>query len=201
MEPFCGGLSKVIDGFREYAKTFLLPLSFSVRLHNKIWSYAMTDTTSKYVIYMLHRLPAGVFGEAYAIATGTEVAHGEYRAEHFILTQRPNEALKIGTVDISGKSFPAELGTVDADFAIAEAHRQAEIDLLFLLEQRASELGRPDLAYLPFDLKQCPSPLVGCWMRGRFMKQLMAIKDATKCPSLARYLSLLQQISVIRHAE
>jgi len=146
---------------------------------------------------MLRRLPAGVFGEAYAIVTGTEVAQGEYRAEHFMLTQRPNEALQMGAVDISGKSFPVELGTVDADFAIAEAYRQAEIDLLFLLEQRATELGRPDLAYLPFELEQCPSPFVGCWIRGRFTKQLMAIKDATKCPSLARYLSLLQQISVV----
>jgi hypothetical protein len=152
----------------------------------------MTDNTSN--------LPAGVFGEAYAIVTGTEVAQGEYRAEHFILTQRPSEALHMGAVDISGNSFPTELGIVDTDFALAEAYRQVEIDLLLLLEKRATELGRPDLAYLPFELEQRPSPFVGCWMRGRFTNQLMAVKDATKCPSLARYLSLLQQISVIRHA-
>ena len=160
----------------------------------------MTDNTSKYVVYTLRRLPAGVFGEAYAIVTGTEVTQGEYRAEHFILTQRPSEALQMGAVDISSKSFPAELGAVDADFAMAEAYRQAEIDMLLLLEQRAAALGRPDLAYLPFELEQRTSPIVGCWMQGRFTKQLIAIKGATKCPSLARYLALLQQISVVRSA-
>jgi hypothetical protein len=35
---------------------------------------------------MLRRLTTGVFGEAYVIVTGTEVAHDEYTAEHFILT-------------------------------------------------------------------------------------------------------------------
>ena len=159
----------------------------------------MTDKTSKYSTYMLRGLPAGVFGEAYAIVSGTEVAQGEYRAEYFILTQRPGEALHIGAFDISGNSFPVELGTVDTDFAITEAYRQVEIDLLLLLEKRAAELGRPDLAYLPFELAQRPNPFVGCWMRGRFINQIKAVTDATKCPLLARYLGFLQQISVVRH--
>lgn len=160
----------------------------------------MTDKTPEYSIYMLRGLPAGVFGETYAIVTGTEVAQGEYRAEYFILTQRPIESMKMGAFDIDGNLFPAELGTVDTNFAQAEAYRQAEMDLYLLLEMRASELGRPDVAYLPFELEQRPSPFVGCWMRGCFMKQLMTVKDATKCPSLARYLNLLQQIRVSRRA-
>jgi len=100
--------------------------------------------------------------------------------------------------DISGNSFPAELGTVDTIFVQAEAKQQIDMDILLLLEKRATELGRPDVAYLPFELEQRSSPFVGCWMRGCFMKQLMAVKDATKCPELAGYLSLLQQISVVR---
>ena len=159
----------------------------------------MSEDTSKYVTYRLLGLPAGVFGEAYAITTGTEFAAGEFRAEHFIVTQRPIEQLKMGSVDISGNSFPAELGTVDTDFAIDEAYRQVQIDLLLSLEERATELGRQDLAYLPFELEQCPSPFVGCWMRGRFTEQQAEIAKATKCPSLVRYLSLVQQVAVIRH--
>lgn len=158
----------------------------------------MTDKTCEYTIYTLRGLPAGVFGEAYAIVTGTEVAQGEYRAEYFILTQRPSESLHMGAFDISGNSFPAELGTVDTIFVQAEAKQQIDMDILLLLEKRATELGRPDVVYLPFELEQRSSPFVGCWMRGCFMKQLMAVKDATKCPELARYLSLLQQISVVR---
>src|SRR4051812_49284358 len=101
--------------------------------------------TSKYAIYMLRKLPAGVFGETYAVVTGTEVAEGEYQAEHFILTQRPREALHMGDIDISGSGLPAELGTVDVEFAVTEAYRQAEIDTLTLLEKRATELGRPEV--------------------------------------------------------
>lgn len=158
----------------------------------------MTDKTFEYTIYTLRGLPAGVFGEAYAIVTGTEVAQGEYRAEYFILTQRPTESLHMGAFDISGNSFPAELGTVDTIFVQTEARQQVDIDLHLLLEKRATELGRPDVAYLPFELEQRSSPFVGCWMRGCFTNQLMTVKDATKCPELARYLSLLQQITVIR---
>lgn len=158
----------------------------------------MADQISKYVIYMLHRLSPGIFGETYVIVTGTEVSPGEYRAEHFILTQRPNETFRMGAFDISGDSFPAELGSIDTEFAIAEAYRQAEIDLQLMLEERATELGRPDLAYIPFELEQQPNSFVSCWMRGRYNKELMAVKDATMCPSLARYLSLLQQIRVVR---
>lgn len=155
----------------------------------------MTEEISKFAIYTLRQLPAGMFGETYVVVTGTEMAPGEYFAEHFILTQRPAEALQQGSVAISGKSFPEELGRVDFDFVLAEAYRQAEIDLLWLVEKRATELARPDLAYLPFDLKSCASPFVGCWMRGCFTAQLMVIKGATKCPSLTRYLDLLQQIN------
>ncbi|MEO6918677.1 MAG: hypothetical protein ABI171_06615 [Collimonas sp.] len=159
----------------------------------------MTDNMSKYTIYTLRGLPAGVFGEAYAIVTGTEVDQGEYTAEHFILTQLPNEALHMGTFDISGNSFPTELGIVDTDFALTEAQHQVEIDLFALLEKRATALGRPDVAYLPIELKLQPRPFVGCAMRGRFMKQFKIVEDATKCPSLARYLGYLQQIKVIRY--
>src|ERR1700687_5811732 len=100
----------------------------------------MSAVTHGYTIYMLLRLPPGMFGETYVITTGTEVAKGECDGEYYILTQRPQEALHSRAFRISGNSLPAELGVVDSTFAQAEALRQSELDLFLLLEARAAEL-------------------------------------------------------------
>lgn len=154
----------------------------------------MTDDTSKYITYKLRGLSAGLFGEAYAIVTGTEISQGKYLAEYFIMMQRPSEALHKYAFDILESSDPPELDTVDIDFALRQAYNQADSGLSSLLEKRVTELKQPDSAYLPFKLEQCDHrPFVGCWMRGRFIDQIKDITDVTKCPSLARYLSLIQQ--------
>lgn len=158
----------------------------------------MTNNTSKYQTYILHGLPAGMFGEAYILITGTEISQGEFRGEYFIFTQRPVEALLKGQVDIFSNGFPEGLGEVNIEFIMSEALRQAEIEVLTLVENRATELERPDLGYLPFELREYPSPFVGCKMRGRFIKQLMDVKDSTQNPSLALHLKLLQQVNVVR---
>lgn len=160
----------------------------------------MTNTTPNYAVYTLKGLPTGVFGEAYAVVTGTKISVDKYRAEHFILTQRPQEALHSGVLDIAADTFPAELGAVDEKFSIDEGLRQAEIDIQEMLEARSIELGRPDIAYLRFELRACASPFVGCKMRGRFVPQLEAMRKATKCPQFERYLGLIQQINFVRHA-
>lgn len=146
---------------------------------------------------MVQGLPAGIFGEAYVIVTGIEVAAVQYRTEQFILTQRPQEAMYMDAFEINGTSFPAELGKVDMDFAMTEGLARAEFNVLDLLEKRSNELGRPDLACLRFELGRRPSPFVGCKMRGRFVEQLTAVKNATRCRSFANYLSLLDQVSVV----
>jgi hypothetical protein len=158
----------------------------------------MTDTTSKYTFYILRKLPPGVFGEAYVVVASANVTTGTWRAEHHILTQRPKECLHSGALIIDGRKLPAELGIVDAEFAIGEGLHQAEIDIIDLLEKRSIELDRPDVALMPFELKECQSPFVGCRMRGRFLKQLTDIGNSTKCPSLSRYMSLVQQINVAK---
>jgi len=158
----------------------------------------MTDPTSQYKVYMLQGLPAGVFGESYLIVTGTELRSKQFAAEYFVLTQRPKEAMHMNAVLIKGASFPEDLATVNCGFAMEEAYRLAEIDLGDLLETRATELQRPDVAYLPVRLKDYNAQLVGCWMRGLFSTQLMDIKDITKCDSLHRYLTLLQQVSKVQ---
>lgn len=160
----------------------------------------MTNKKSKYVVYMLRRLSPGILGETYAIVTGTEVAPEDYRAEHFLLTQRPSEALHAGHFDIGGK-LPPDVGVIDIDFAITEAYRQVEIDIQLMLEKRAGELERPDLTYQAFELQERSVSLLSCWMRGRFTEQLIFIKNSTKCPSLAFYLNLLQQNSAIGSAQ
>lgn len=154
----------------------------------------MNNNSSKYVVYMLRPPQPVIFGETYAICTGTEISPGKYRAEYFILMQRPTETLHIGPpIIFDGQTFPPGLDAIDMNFAIDEANRQAEIDLLQLLESRAAELQRPELAYLPLGLEPRPSSLMGCWMRGLFSKQIPAIIESTKCPQLAFYLRLLKQ--------
>lgn len=157
----------------------------------------MTETTSKYTVYMMRGLPAGVFGEAYVVVASANVSTGIYRAEYYILTQRPQESLRSGALGITANDLPAELGIVDADFAIGEGLRQAEINIFEMLDNRAIELNRPDVAHLSFDLQKCQNPFVGCRMRGRFLQQLADIGTSTKCPSLSRYMGLLQQVSVV----
>lgn len=157
----------------------------------------MTATASKYTFYMLRGLPAGVFGEAYVVVATTTGSTMTFRTEHYILTQRPQESLRSGVLNIVANDFPAELGIVDADFAISNGLHQAEIDIFEMLEKRSIELDRPEVALLPFDLKECPNPFVGCRMRGRFLQQLEDIGNSTKCPSLSRHMRLLQQVRVI----
>jgi hypothetical protein len=147
---------------------------------------------------MLRNLPAGLFGETYAIVTAIDDSQGNFTTEFFIFMKRPTEALHKGEFTIAGWSFPAELAVVDTDFAIDEGYRQAEIQISLLLEARGLELGRPDAAYLPFDLKDCASPFVSCRMRGMFTEQMKQVKDTTKCAPLARYLSLVEQVSATR---
>lgn len=157
----------------------------------------MADTSCKRSVYMLQGLPAGMFGEAYVVVTGIELPHAHFRTEQFILTQRPREMLHMNSFEIDGNTFPSELGKVDVDFALAEGLTRAESIVLDLLEKRANELGRAELAYHRFDLVSRPSPFVGCKMRGRFVEQLTQIKNATQCRAFSSYLALLDQVAVV----
>jgi hypothetical protein len=161
----------------------------------------MNNTTSHYAVYSIVGLPAGLWGESYVIATSYERSQDQLVAEYFILTNRPHEAMNSGSVTIAVSPIPPDLGTIDLEFALQEGQEQAKLRLYDLLEARATELGRPDLAYLQFDIKPSRTGhLLGCWMRGQFNAQLSEIGQATQCPSLKRYLSLLSQVSVIRRA-
>ncbi len=156
----------------------------------------MTDAISKYAVYMLKGLPAGVFGEAYAVVTNTVDPTGAFFIEHYILTQRPQESLKSGSFNFHASDLPSELGVIDADFAMKEGLNQAEMHIIEMLEERSVELDRPDVALLQFDLQECEISFVGCKMRGQFLQQFADIRKSTKCPSFSRYMTLLQQVNV-----
>jgi hypothetical protein len=154
----------------------------------------MSNTNSDYTVYWIDGLPAGVFGESYVVCAAYDLPNEVFCGEWYILTLRPKEALHHGTIDVSSKGLPPELGVIDIEFARSEALAQAKIDLLDMLEKRSLELKREDLAYLPFDLRKITSPLLGCWMRGRFNAQLTQVKDLTSAPNLSTYLRLMQQV-------
>ena len=161
----------------------------------------MTTEPSKFSVYSIRGLPAGVWGESYAVVTAFESTPKELTTEFFIMTKRPKEALNSGTLKVVVSALPPELGKIDIEFALQEGLRQTELSLMNLLETRAAELSRPDVAYLQFELKPTKTgALLGCWMRGQFNSQLKDVQASTQCLPLARYLGLLSQVSVITRA-
>lgn len=160
----------------------------------------MTTGASKFSVYSIRGLPAGVWGESYAVIAAFESAPSELTTEFFILTKRPKEALNFSRLKIAVSQLPPELGKIDLEFALQEGSRQTELSLVDLLEVRAAELSRPDVAYLQFELKPTNTGyLLGCWMRGQFNSQLKEIQGITRCRSLARYLGLFSQVGIITH--
>jgi hypothetical protein len=158
----------------------------------------MSNTDRDYSVYRMNGLPAGLFGEAYVVCAGYDLPNEVFKGEWYILTQRPQEDLHHGSIEVSGEGLPSELGIIDVKFARAEALSQAKIELFQLIEQRTRQVNREDLAYLPFELQYIESPLLGCWMRGRFNSELTKIKELTGAPNLQTYLSLMQQVSFKR---
>ncbi|WP_143133134.1 hypothetical protein [Pseudoduganella namucuonensis] len=158
----------------------------------------MQNQATKYTSYSIRGLPAGVWGESYAIVTAVELSSSELMAECFVLTKRPKEALHQSVLKIMVTTLPPELGTIDLDFALAEGKTQAELLLMDGLETRATELSRPDVAYLQFELKELPGlSLMSPWCRGLFNSQIVEIGRTTQCAALSRYISLLSQTSII----
>lgn len=160
----------------------------------------MKKQNSERIIYQICGTSQSIFGEAYVIVTALENAPGIFRSEQFILIQRPIESLYMDTFLVNGNSFPPEIAHVDIEFVLNEGKIHAETLVGNILELRASEIGRPDLAFTQFNLLNRNTSLVGCKMRGRFVKQFTEIKEKTKCSSLELYLSLLDQVNTVTTA-
>ena len=154
----------------------------------------MTTEPSRFSVYSIRGLPAGVWGESYAVVAAFESAPNELTTEFFVMTKRPKEALNSGALKIAVSPLPPELGKIDIEFALQEGLRQTELSLMDLLEARAAELSRPDVAYLQFELKPTNTgDLLGCWMRGQFNSQLKEVQAKTQCRPLAQYLGFFTQ--------
>lgn len=149
---------------------------------------------SAYRVFALRGLPPGLLGtQSMAIGAATEVAHLRYLVEYYVLTFRPQEAVISGTIDFNLTGLSPEHGEFDLQSALEEARAQIEIETARLLEKRALELKREDLAYFPFTFAPDGVSLAGTWMRGHFVEQLRAIAKNTKCPKLSLYLSFVTQ--------
>lgn len=158
----------------------------------------MSSKPSQHSVYSIRGLPAGVWGESYVVVTAYESTPNELAGEFFIMTKLPQEALNSGALKITVSALPKELGVIDLEFALKESLRQTEISLMDQLESRAAELGRPDVAYLQFELKPTTtSDLLRCWMNERFKPQLIDIQAKTQCRSLKQYLGFFSQVGPI----
>jgi hypothetical protein len=121
-----------------------------------------------------------------------------WKAEFNILTKRPHEQLTSGIVDFDTASYPPELQPIDEAYMEAEAARQAEIDLSLELEKRATDVKRPELAYLPVKLERTRISPVTLWVRNTFPVKFADMASATKSPELARYLRVVMELQKLK---
>lgn len=158
----------------------------------------MAEDNGNFAVYSIRALPAGIWGESYAVVTAYKKREACFVAEYFVLVTRPHESLYSDYLEIDAAGLPDELGTIDHDFVLQEGVNQTDLFLMDCLEERATELGRPDVAQMPFDLRSLlQGKLLGCWMRGRFNAQIRQMRDSTQCPALARYLDLMTRARII----
>lgn len=133
-----------------------------VRLHLKVVDM-QEDDSSRFSVYSIRELPAGVWGESYAIVTAFESGSKELTTECFLITKRPKEDMHSCALPIEVSPIPVELGTIDLDFALQEGLREADLLLMNVLEARATELDRPDVAHFRYELKPTNrGDLLGC---------------------------------------
>lgn len=144
-------------------------------------------------------MPAGAFGETYVITAAITESAKVYRCEYFIVTKRDEPHFVHEAFPFEPGDVPEELLKVDLDFLVGESRQQAENYLSQRLFDLAEKKGRPNLLDYRYELtKMSYMPLHGCWMRGDFHEETRKIADATRCPQLKRYLSLLVRSSFTR---
>jgi hypothetical protein len=156
----------------------------------------MTDTThSAPRFYSLDaRLPASVFGETYIITAYTLAPRAPQFAiaEYYVLTTRADPALLMGKLSTHFGEIVPELGSFSEDDVHAEARDQALADLSDLLEKRAGELGRPDIAFVQLQARPIEArPLLGAWMRNKWHREITWLAAGADNKKLARYCQLI----------
>ncbi|SHH34256.1 hypothetical protein [Desulfofustis glycolicus] len=158
----------------------------------------MADTDHDYKGYILTGLPPGLFGETYIVIAISDSRYSRgFFVEYYIISSRPQESSRKGEFHVFANNLPEELGVINADFAISEGLRQAQVDIIQMQEERSVKLNRPDVAVLPFEIQEYNIPFLGFRMRGQFLSQLNDMLINTKCRRLANYLTLLQQVNPV----
>ena len=150
---------------------------------------------SKYKIYRLDTLPAGLFGETYVVSCALKLATTEFIGEVYVFTQRPSAALFSQKFSFSSAGVPPELLTADLDFIEEQARQLGEVHLIDLLQDRATSLSRPDLLSLNVRLVELTArPFMGCWLRGAFKAEITRAASETQCRDLSIYLSVVSRM-------
>jgi len=152
----------------------------------------------KYVVYRLGALPAGLFGETYAISAAIAELANTYRCECYVVSQRSEPHLFSESFSISPGDTPEEFLKVDIDFVLQEGKQQAEMHLADRLLDIAEKKQRPNLYGLNIELVELSyTPLLGCWMRGVFHEEIRSIAKATECNQLRFYLDAVTRSSFV----
>ena len=150
--------------------------------------------------FRVQGLPPGLFGEAYVVVSVWQPCTTTWMAEYNILTKGPHEHLVSCVVDFDIANYPPELDSIDEAYMEAEAARQAEIGLMLELETRATDSGRPELAYLPITLQPTKITPVTLWVRNLFPVKFEDMANQTKSSDLKKYLRMvmtLQEMKVV----
>lgn len=154
-----------------------------------------TYAESKYEIYRVSGLPPGLLGLTYVVVVGIHTSGDHFKGEYHILTSRPPKLYQEG-FRVSAAGVPADLLVVDLDFVMQEAAQQAEMFLLGLIEEKATQLQKPDLMALPIKLTKDQSPFVRFRLRGEFEHEIVQIRSATECETLERYIGNVLQLNL-----
>jgi len=155
-----------------------------------------TYADSKYKIFRISDLPPGLFGLTYVVVVGIHTSGDYFKGEYYILTSRPQKLYQ-GGFRMSAAGVPADLLVVDLNFIMQEAAQQAEIFMLDLIEEKATQLQKPDLMALPVNLKETSSPFAGFRLRGEFEPEIVEIRQKTECETLERYLGYVLQLNAM----
>ncbi len=155
-------------------------------------------TLKKPSMFSASGLPHALFGDTFVVVSVWQPTGSTWSAEYHILIKRPNEFLISGVVNFDTLDYPPELDPVDEQYMVAEALRQAEIDLITELERRATDANRPELAYLPLNLIETKITPVSLWVRDVFPTKFGEMAKTAKSQFLTNYLRTVMGLQKMR---
>ena len=148
----------------------------------------MTDEMSNdYNKYLITRLSAGVFGEAYLLTAATEHLDKLYNLEAFVLSEKISGGYYHEELNLDLRKLPNEFGPVTIDLAMEEAKLHGKRVVQGLLEMRATETRRPELEFKEFCLNENQGSLYSFKSRNVLLPQIQKIVEDTNSERLRGY--------------